>query len=128
MLQYHNIERYADYNTTANSWLEQRTYLTDASKLIAHDHPELAGSIDKALASLKNVQARQELSLLLYTTVHHETALERTLMGCSDPRNGGRRTPISVISMHQSLFMLTRALTTDDVTHCSCRQQRECRR
>jgi len=46
----------ADYNTTTNSWIEQRTYLTDASKLLAGEHPDLMASIDEALVKLKDVQ------------------------------------------------------------------------
>ena len=40
----------ADYNTTVNSWIEQRTYLTGASKVVAKGNPKFAASIDKALA------------------------------------------------------------------------------
>lgn len=47
---------HADYNTTANSWLEQRSYLTDASKVVANQYPALAASIDDALAVLKDVK------------------------------------------------------------------------
>jgi hypothetical protein len=47
----------ADYNTTVNSWLEQRLYVTDAPKLLATAHPALATSLESAFAALQDVRA-----------------------------------------------------------------------
>jgi hypothetical protein len=46
---------HADYNTTVNSWLEQRSYITGAPRLLRKSHPELAASIEKALLDLETV-------------------------------------------------------------------------
>jgi hypothetical protein len=51
-----NNARLADYNTTVNSWLEQRLYVTDAPRLLAKEQPELAASLDTALQDLQHVR------------------------------------------------------------------------
>jgi hypothetical protein len=48
-----NNTRHADYNTTVNSWLEQRTYVTAAPALLRPAYPALAASIEKALLELE---------------------------------------------------------------------------
>ena len=45
----------ADYNTTVNSWLEQRLFVTNAVKQIATEHRTLADSLTAAFARLQNV-------------------------------------------------------------------------
>jgi len=47
----------ADYNTTAESWKEQRLYVTDAPKLLAKAHPTVAKAMADALAALQDVKA-----------------------------------------------------------------------
>eukprot|EP00040_Diaphanoeca_grandis_P003118 m.23826 g.23826 ORF g.23826 m.23826 type:complete len:790 (+) comp14371_c0_seq1:140-2509(+) len=44
-----------DYNTTVNSWIEQRLFVTEAPKLLATDHPQLATSLATALYDLAHV-------------------------------------------------------------------------
>ena len=47
--------KHADYNTTVNSWIEQRAFVTQAPRLLQREYPELAANIIKALADLKAV-------------------------------------------------------------------------
>ena len=42
---------YADYNSTVNSWIEQRTFVTDAPRLVQHTYPALAKNMTSALVS-----------------------------------------------------------------------------
>eukprot|EP01050_Picozoa_sp_SAG11_P025994 SAG11_NODE_6067_length_1395_cov_1.146605_1_plen_382_part_10 len=48
--------QHADYNTTVNSWLEQRTFVTQAPALLEAEFPELAANITAALAALQVVE------------------------------------------------------------------------
>ena len=50
-----NNKKNADYNTTVNSWVEQRTYVTAAPALLQESYPDLASNLSAALASLANV-------------------------------------------------------------------------
>ena len=47
--------KYADYNSTVNSWIEQRTFVTDAPRLVQQAYPALAKSMTTALAALAAV-------------------------------------------------------------------------
>lgn len=51
----YNNSNQADYNTTVNSWLEQRTYVTQAPRLLVDAYPEFASNLSAALASYENV-------------------------------------------------------------------------
>jgi hypothetical protein len=42
---------YADYNSTVNSWIEQRTFVTDAPRLVQQTYPALAKNMTTALVS-----------------------------------------------------------------------------
>jgi len=42
----------ADYNTTVNSWLEQRKILTSVSTVVADAFPQFAARLDKALRAI----------------------------------------------------------------------------
>ena len=48
--------KHADYNSTVNSWIEQRAFVTQAPLLLRHEYPELAASISAALVALKAVE------------------------------------------------------------------------
>ena len=50
-----NNTAHADYNSTANSWAEQRTYVTAAPALLQASHPGLAANLSAALAALAHV-------------------------------------------------------------------------
>ena len=50
-----NNTQHADFNSTVNSWIEQRLYVTDAPRLLQVQHPQLAASLARALAELGNV-------------------------------------------------------------------------
>jgi hypothetical protein len=50
-----NNTAHADYNSTANSWAEQRAYVTAAPALLRASHPELAANLSAALAALAHV-------------------------------------------------------------------------
>jgi len=52
---YNGSAKHGDYNTSVESWREQRTYITNAHKLIAAEHPALAKSIASALEALQYV-------------------------------------------------------------------------
>jgi hypothetical protein len=45
----------ADFNTTVNSWIEQRLFVTNAPKLLEREHPALAKSLVAALEQLRDV-------------------------------------------------------------------------
>lgn len=47
----------ADYNTTVNSWIEQRRFVTNAPKVLSASNPKLAASLDSAFAAMQNVSA-----------------------------------------------------------------------
>ena len=47
-----NNSHHADYNTTQNSWLEQRTYVTAAPSLLGPKHAALAARMEAALAAI----------------------------------------------------------------------------
>jgi hypothetical protein len=55
LLWLQNNTKHADYNTTVNSWNEQRTYITGAPALLRKTQPKLAASIEKALVELQTV-------------------------------------------------------------------------
>ena len=46
---------HADYNSTVNSWIEQRTFVTQAPPLLAAEYPAVAASLTAALDALKQV-------------------------------------------------------------------------
>eukprot|EP01052_Picozoa_sp_SAG31_P022598 SAG31_NODE_1804_length_7234_cov_3.340855_5_plen_463_part_00 len=48
-----NNTKHADYNTTVGSWVEQRTFVTQAPALLAEEHPELAANLSAELHRLK---------------------------------------------------------------------------
>lgn len=57
----------ADYNTTVNSWLEQRTYVTAAPRVVKTEYPQLAASLTKAFkvpCAVCQLQSLINLSLL----------------------------------------------------------------
>jgi len=45
----------ADYNTTVNSWIEQRSFVTQAPALLQDEYPDLAFNITSSLDTLKKV-------------------------------------------------------------------------
>lgn len=47
---------YADYNTTVNSWLEQRTYITNAPKVLSKTQPKAAADLQASLDEIQNVK------------------------------------------------------------------------
>eukprot|EP01079_Euglenida_sp_SAG-EU17-18_P006387 gene6387-1139_t len=48
---------HADYNTTVNSWLEQRLFVSEAPRLLQSKYPALATNMSAALEALRRVQA-----------------------------------------------------------------------
>lgn len=48
--------KHADYNTTVNSWIEQRAFVTQAPLLLEHEYPELAANLSSALTALKVIE------------------------------------------------------------------------
>lgn len=48
--------KHADYNSSVNSWIEQREFVNQAPSLLEKEYPELANNITAALAALKAVQ------------------------------------------------------------------------
>ena len=48
--------KHADYNSTVNSWIEQRAFVTQAPLLLKEEYPELAANISDALAALQAVE------------------------------------------------------------------------
>ena len=50
-----NNSNNADYNTTTNSWFEQRTFVTNAPSLVAEKYPSFAKNLSEALADLESV-------------------------------------------------------------------------
>ena len=53
---YNGSDKRGDYNTTVESWREQRTLITGAPRTLVSEQPELAKSLAAALAELQNVQ------------------------------------------------------------------------
>jgi hypothetical protein len=55
-----------DYNTTAESWREQRAFITDAPKLLVSEQPALAAALTSALEGLRDVRppSTQHLSVV----------------------------------------------------------------
>jgi hypothetical protein len=53
----------ADYNTTINSWYEQRLFVTNAVQTVAVEHPELAASLVAAFEELQNVTSPSVVGL-----------------------------------------------------------------
>jgi len=49
-----NNTLHADYNTTMNSWLEQRSYVLSGPDLLRHEQPALAAKLETALEELAN--------------------------------------------------------------------------
>jgi hypothetical protein len=66
----------ADYNSTVNSWVEQRTYVTAAPALLRASHPELAANLSAALAALAHVTdpSADAATMAGYERVHGWTA------------------------------------------------------
>ena len=48
--------KHADYNTTVNSWIEQRAFVTQAPLLLKDEYPGLAANITEALVALRAVE------------------------------------------------------------------------
>jgi hypothetical protein len=63
-----------DYNTTAESWREQRTFITDAPRLLVSEQPALAASLVSALEDLRDVQppSTEHLSAVADPTTRHQ--------------------------------------------------------
>ena len=53
----------ADYNTSVNSWLEQRAFITQAPALLESEYPELAANLTSALDSLKAVEPPSSIGM-----------------------------------------------------------------
>ena len=53
---YNGSVKRGDYNTTVESWREQRTFITNAPKTLLSEQPELAMALAAALDDLKDVQ------------------------------------------------------------------------
>ena len=53
---YNGTTKRGDYNTTAESWREQRTFIIDAPKLLEQEHPAFAASLATALEDLRDVK------------------------------------------------------------------------
>ena len=53
---YNGSAKRGDYNTTVESWREQRTFITNAPRTLVSEQPELAMALSAALDRLKNVQ------------------------------------------------------------------------
>jgi hypothetical protein len=49
-----NHKVHADYNTTVNSWIEQRTFVTAGPSILRNDAPEFAAELESELRSLEN--------------------------------------------------------------------------
>jgi hypothetical protein len=58
-----NASGVADYNTTVESWTEQRLFVTDAPALLQAELPALAHSLHKALGDLARVAAPSTAAL-----------------------------------------------------------------
>jgi hypothetical protein len=56
--------KHADYNTSVNSWLEQREFVNQAPSLLQHEYPELAANITTALAALKAIEPPDPVGLI----------------------------------------------------------------
>ena len=54
-----------DYNTTAESWKEQRLFVTAAPRLLEAEHPQLAASLGAALC--RPVQAPTQCLFVLFS-------------------------------------------------------------
>ena len=56
--------KHADYNTTVNSWIEQRAFVDHAPLLLEKEYPELAANVSAALAALKAVKPPSPAGLI----------------------------------------------------------------
>jgi hypothetical protein len=91
---------HADYNTTVNSWLEQRSYITGAPRLLQKSHPKLAASIEKALLELETVTPASTTG---YTPLN-ASALEQQEFSCAGMSLG--------FNGHGALVKLSQPLST----------------
>eukprot|EP00730_Choanoeca_flexa_P005701 TRINITY_DN12004_c0_g2_i1.p1 TRINITY_DN12004_c0_g2~~TRINITY_DN12004_c0_g2_i1.p1 ORF type:complete len:799 (+),score=141.55 TRINITY_DN12004_c0_g2_i1:145-2397(+) len=62
-----NNTHHADYNTTINSWLEQRTYVVNAPRLLQSTYPDLAQAMEESLHASQMTQAPDTSSYTLTT-------------------------------------------------------------
>ena len=58
----HDNRKQADYNTSVNSWIEQRAFVSQAPLLLKSEYPELAANMSAALAALKTVESVPSLA------------------------------------------------------------------
>ena len=72
-----NNTLHADYNSTVNSWLEQRTFVTDAPQRFAKSgkHGALAASLDAAFKEIKEATPISDAAAAGYAQVNAMTSL-----------------------------------------------------
>lgn len=85
----HN-SHHADYNSTVNSWLEQRTFVTDAPKRFSKSgkHAALATSLDAAFAEIKSAAPIDAAALAAKGYVNVGAKASGTVFQCSAVRLG----------------------------------------
>lgn len=71
-------QSHADYNTTINSWIEQRTFVTGAAAVLASEHPALSRSMIAAFAALREVHPP--------STINHAPVLSSDTFVCGTVR------------------------------------------